>query len=131
MNPPICPCCNNPAKLVTGKTMYPHRPDLAHKKFWACRKCDAYVGCHPNTDVPLGNLATRQVRQARSAAHFSFDKVWRGKRRGGMMSRGDAYKWLAGKMGLCIEKTHIGMFDVAQCTKVMDLVAELRRERAA
>lgn len=37
----ICDYCDKPAELVTGAEVYPHRPDLHHKKFWLCKPCDA------------------------------------------------------------------------------------------
>lgn len=65
---PTCPYCQRPSLLVTGKTIYPHRPDLVAKRFWQCAPCDAYVGCHPpagrngkggqgDGTVPLGRRA--------------------------------------------------------------------------
>lgn len=74
----ICSYCNKPAELVTGKEIYPHRPDLYPKKFWRCRPCTAYVGCHkPNAGYgdgtrPLGRLANAELRAAKSAAHAAF-----------------------------------------------------------
>lgn len=42
-----CDYCQRPAGLVTGASLYPHRPDLFEKRFWACSDCEAWVGCHP------------------------------------------------------------------------------------
>ena len=36
--------------------------------------------------------------------------------------RNAAYAWLAQKMGLPVEKTHIGMFDVGQCRKAIEII---------
>ena len=33
-----------------------------------------------------------------------------------------AYGWLAEQMGLPIEKTHIGMFDIPQCQEVIKII---------
>lgn len=72
-----CPYCRQPAKLVTGAAMYPHRPDLIHKWFYRCFPCDAHVGCHPGTRNPLGRLANFELRTAKIAAHAAFDPIWR------------------------------------------------------
>ena len=45
-----CDYCQKPAELVTGATIYPHRNDLAHLRFWRCVPCEAYVGCHKAGD---------------------------------------------------------------------------------
>lgn len=116
----ICPYCQTTAPLVTGQTVYPHRPDLYTKSFYFCQPCDAYVGCHNGTAHALGRLANAELRAAKIRAHSAFDLIWKT----GSMRRGDAYTWLAEK--LQIEKTecHIGMFDVAMCDKVVTVCEE-------
>lgn len=117
-----CPYCNGHPKIVSGEIIYPHRPDLYTKWFWRCAPCDAYVGCHPTGSgkSPLGRLANKELRLAKSAAHASFDQIWRS----GRMSRPDAYAWLAKAMGLPKDEAHIGMFNEQQCAQVVLLVAE-------
>ena len=112
-----CPYCGSNAELKTGYHVYPHRPDLAHLKIWACDPCDAWVGTHKNspTHAPLGRLANAELRKAKMAAHAAFDPLWKN----GQMTRKEAYKRLAEKMGLAKEKAHIGMFDVEQCKTVV------------
>ena len=56
----------------------------------------------------------------KKAAHAVFDPLWKyGRFRG---HRNAAYAWLAQKMGLPVEKTHIGMFDVGQCRKAIEII---------
>ena len=118
-----CPYCKESAQLVSGKIIYPHRPDLYNKKFWFCDNGheSAYVGCHGNGERPLGRLADARLRQAKSAAHRAFDPLWRNKV---FRSRGKAYNWLADKMRLPSSKCHIGMFDINQCQMVVNLSRE-------
>lgn len=112
-----CPYCGNEAELTTGYKVYPHRPDLADLKVWACFPCEAWVGTHKNspTHAPLGRLANPELRKAKMAAHAAFDPWWKS----GRMSRHKAYRLLAEKMGLTKEQAHIGMFDVEQCKQVV------------
>ena len=112
-----CPYCNGNAELTTGYKVYPHRPDLADLKVWACFPCDAWVGTHKNspTHAPLGRLANAELRKAKMAAHAAFDPLWKS----GQMTRKEAYRRLSEKMGLAPEQTHIGMFDVEQCRTVV------------
>lgn len=109
-----CQYCKQEAKQVTGKEIYPHRPDLHHKDFYQCEPCGAYVGCHPTSTVPLGELADKETRTARQKAHAAFDPIWKNKE----MSRHKAYHWLSSVLGIKHEKTHIGMFDAETCRKV-------------
>lgn len=115
----MCPYCGTQAELITGEEVYPHRPDLYDKRFYACDGCKARVGCHPNTTKPLGRLADDMLRKAKMQAHTAFDPLWRE----GSMSRKDAYAWLAEAMGVPNEECHMGMFDVEQCHKVVILVS--------
>lgn len=123
-NNPVCPYCKATAEKVTGKEIYPHRPDLYPLVFYRCTPCGAHVGCHRGTDKPLGMLANADLRTARICAHEAFDQLWREKLPG-KMTRSQAYFWLADKLGLSVEKCHIGMFNEAQCRQV-ELAVEQR-----
>ena len=112
-----CPYCGDWAELVGGDVIYPRRPDLAAKKFWRCAACDAYVGCHGLTSVPLGRLANKDLREAKKKAHAAFDPIWKG----GTLTRKAAYSWLAKMMGIPSENAHIGMFNEAQCRQVVGI----------
>ena len=118
-----CPC-GSIALLVTGANIYPHRPDLAGKSFWRCPDCGAYVGCHPGSKTPLGSPADAVTRAARSAAHASFDPLWREKKN---QSRRDTYKWLAKALNINPDDCHIGMMDVATARRVVEVCRERKR----
>lgn len=110
-----CPYCGEPAQLLTGKQIYPHRRDLHDKPIYCCSACDAYVGCHPGTNCPLGRLANPGLRRLKMEAHAAFDPFWKR----GRMTRKDAYGWLATKLGISARECHIGMFDEEQCRRVV------------
>lgn len=111
----FCQYCNQPAALVTGTVIYPHRPDLAQKLFYHCLPCEAYVGCHPNTVKPLGVLANAELRMAKCRAHEVFDLIWKE----GYMPRGKAYTWLGKELNLT--SPHIGEMTVHQCVRTREL----------
>jgi hypothetical protein len=124
-----CPYCGALAILVGGDVIYPHRPDLASKKFWQCAPCGAYVGCHEaghgqgDGTTPLGRLANAELRKAKSAAHAAFDPLWKSRR----MTRKEAYAWLASALKIDPDDAHIGMFDVGQCRAVVHAARKLER----
>jgi hypothetical protein len=97
--------------------VYPHRADLANKLFYKCDSCIAWVGCHPDTDNPLGRLANAELRRARFEAHAAFDPMWKG----AVTTRTQAYTWLADQLGIPAERCHIGSFDVALCRRVVEI----------
>lgn len=109
-----CPYCNDRSKLVLGSEVYPKFPALASKFFYQCKRCDAYVGCHPGTATALGRLANKPTRKARQAAHAAFDPLWKE----GGMSRRQAYAWLQKALSLSEDECHIGMFSIEQCERV-------------
>ena len=111
----LCDYCQQPARLVGGETLYPHRRDLYARKFYHCAPCSAWVGCHPGTTKPLGRLADRELRTAKQEAHAAFDPFWR---KSGM-KRNHAYGWLAKQLGIKREQCHIGMMDVETCRRVV------------
>lgn len=114
----LCPYCVSRPERVGGDVIYPHRPDLYGRRFYLCRPCDAYVGCHPGTTEPLGRLANAELRKARQKAHAAFDPMWKG----GGQKRKEAYSWLASRIGVDVKDCHIGMFDVETCRRVVEVV---------
>ena len=128
---PICLYCGNAAELVNGAKIYPLRADLAPLNFWNCEPCSAFVGCHKAGSYrfedgkkivhkgtePMGRLADAELRRAKIAAHAAFDPLWKASGKG----RRFAYTWLAARLGLPVDRTHIGEFDAATCRKVVGL----------
>ena len=118
--PKICRYCGNEVVFVSNSEVY--GKEYFGGKIYLCRNCTAYVGTHKGTDIPLGTLANEELRKARNLAHMYFDKLWRGKTR--QDTRYNMYGWLAKKMNLPREETHIAMFEKEQCEKVVELAKE-------
>ena len=116
----ICDYCGNEVRLVDGKELYPHRPDLANVYAWKCDPCEASVGCHKNSKdfAPLGRLANKNLKEKNMAAHAAFDPLWKG----GFMKRKEAYAWLASELGIDFKDCHIGMFNEEMCDRVIETV---------
>lgn len=137
MTPPPhipCPYCERQALPVTGAVLYPHRPDLARKRFYLCSPCNAYCGTHPD-GRPLGRPADATLRRARNHVHELFDPLWQkvaeayegednGKLRG--VARARAYRWLAERMGIEVPDCHVAMFDVYQCRQAYRILRDDR-----
>lgn len=122
----ICPYCQQKAEFVTGQVIYPHRPDLHWKSYWYCFSDDAYVGCHANSNEPLGRLADKNLRRFKINAHKAFDRLWKTR---GALSRTQAYYWLSWKMNTPKEETHIGMFDLEQCKRVIKICRDVNLDQ--
>lgn len=109
----VCPYCDQDSAFVSSVEIYGKDYGMA---YW-CKPCDAYVGCHKGTDNALGRLANKELRGWKIVTHEYFDKLWKG----GQMKRAEAYQWLSESLGLPAEYTHIGMFSVRTCKKVIEL----------
>jgi hypothetical protein len=112
----LCPYCGKQAQLVDSSIVYGGH---SYGPIWDCRPCDAYVGCHRGTKKPLGRLANKELREWKKKAHAVFDPLWRS----GAMRRTHAYAHLARIMHLPKHEAHIGMFDVMQCRKLVELLS--------
>ncbi len=116
-----CPYCG--AKVLLRKASYVYtikNADEKYSKVWVCSnypECDAYVGCHKGTDIPMGRLANARLRTLKKEAHKQFDPLWKSD----FMSRREAYKWLSDMLNIPLEQCHIGMFDIKQCQRVIHL----------
>jgi hypothetical protein len=118
-----CPYCRRDAQRVSGREVYPHRPDLYGKRFYRCAPCNAYCGTHPD-GRPLGQPADKNLRKARGYVHGLFDPLHErvadaydgednGRIRG--VARSRAYRWLAERMGIPVAESHVAMFDLERC----------------
>ena len=110
--PKHCRYCSDDVHIVNNQEIY----GRAYGRWpWAycCKNCGAYVGMHPFTDIPLGTLADKKLRNARKESKEPFERL----REDGVMSRDDAYAGLAAHMGLGVEQCHFGWFELADCEK--------------
>lgn len=115
-----CPYCGAEVVLRDASYIYSSNKSKEYGKFWVCSnypKCNSYVGCHKDTDTPLGRLANPRLRCLKMEAHKQFDPLWKSE----LMTRRQAYKWLSEQLNIPVEKCHIGMFDVKECQKVIHL----------
>ena len=110
-----CDYCHRLTEYVDSSEVY----SASYGMIYLCRHCKAWVGVHKGTDKPLGRLADAELRLWKKNAHNAFDPLWKyGRFRG---HRPEAYAWLAEQMGLSVDDTHIGTFDVPQCKQVVEI----------
>lgn len=118
--PEVCPHCGGACEIANNAEIYGREYG---EWPWAvlCMGCGAYVGLHPFTGIPLGNLATPAIRDARKKAKAVFNPLWQD----GRMTRTQAYQWLANALGIKdVNECHIGWFGVESCKKVVEVIAK-------
>ena len=106
--PSCCPYCGGPVRLVKNCEIYRGRAYGAWPYAYWCQPCDAFVGLHPETDLPLGTLADRELREARKDAK----RLWQRVASIEGLDRKAAYAWLAERMGIPARECHFGHFDL-------------------
>lgn len=126
--PETCPYCgpNMPVFLVNNSEIY-GREYGEWPYAYLCEGCDSYVGVHPNTDIPLGTLATKDMREARKKGKAVFLKL---RRR--FPNRKTHYQWLADALGIPTSECHWGMFSIERAREAEAVCRQalLRRQCA-
>lgn len=112
--PPIeeCRYCGGKVAVLENKIIY-GRNYGEYPWMYICLGCNAYVGLHPFTNIPLGTLANAQLRKFRNECKDAFNQIWRDKH----MTRSEAYAWLADQMGIDVGVCHFGWFEREECLK--------------
>ncbi|HBO1621254.1 TPA: hypothetical protein L4F53_000880 [Pseudomonas aeruginosa] len=109
-----CPHCGGLVRLVSNRVIYGREyGDWPYAYACTGTGCGAYVGLHPDTDVPLGTLADKPLRDARNRCKRPFERIWRDK----LMTRSQAYAWLAAELQIMPPECHFGLFDVDRCER--------------
>ena len=115
--PTECNCClQESVELVNNIEIYKVKSYGEWPYAYLCRECDAYVGLHPFTDIPLGTMADKLTRRARTTCKKPFEDIWKRK----AMKRKEAYAWLAKELNISEAECHFGRFNVAQCEAARD-----------
>lgn len=124
--PSACNCCGvSGVELVDNSEIYNGKSYGEWSYAYLCRSCGAYVGLHPGTDIPLGTLADKPLRDDRQKAKAVFNQLWRD-----YMSRNQAYAWLAEAMHVDPKDCHFGLFDSEQCLQARILCTQYIKSRA-
>ena len=116
-----CPYCGKKPEYVDDSIIY----GKSYGMMYYCEDCDAYVGVHSDgSKRPLGRLANAELRLEKRKAHFYFDQLWEKAIKQGrskLEARNSAYDWLCNELDIPRKFTHIAMFDVDLCKRVVVL----------
>ena len=121
--PKICRYCGG--KIIKSKTHVLY--GKGNETIYLCTMCNAYVGCYPGTDKPMGKVANTVLRLKRQETHQVFDALW--KKQG--WTRSAAYRWLAKSLQMSEENAHIGMMEMDDCERVIRLCRDYKNSKEA
>ncbi len=112
-----CPYCGSTAILKNASVVYGNKASGGSKLYICSRypTCDSYVGVHTNTNIPKGTLANKSLREKRILTHRTFDLIWKR----GILTKSEAYHWMADKFGLNSKQAHIGNCSEYMCDQLI------------
>ena len=113
-----CDYCGKEAEWVDNKEIYGRRYGDSWMMWW-CKDCDAYVGCHNNSRVPLGRMANKELREIKKRVKNIWIKAMKEP-----MGIGQAYAKLAEMMGIDRKLCHFGYFGKEECLQAEKLINE-------
>lgn len=119
--PTICRYCG-------GRVERAHHSEVYGREYgdwpwlYRCTQCDARVGMHRHTDIPLGTLANLATREARNASKQEFKQMQKELH----MPTHHAYYALAEKLDIDRGSCHFGWFDIDMCVAASRAVYEIR-----
>lgn len=115
--PTACDYCGAPVIFTSNAVVY--GKEYGNGKCYKCTKCNCFVGVHDGTEIPLGRLANKELRDLKKKCHTLFDAVWKDNKR---INREQAYGRLANVLGIPASECHFGWFDkdmLLRCLGIM------------
>jgi hypothetical protein len=112
-----CPYCGSIVHLRSADGIY--KNNGSDVQLYVCSKypeCDSYVRVHPGTTVPVGSLANAKLRTLRATAHRHYDKL----HESGIMTKKEAYSWLAFMLQSPMSQAHIGYQSEYYCNRIVE-----------
>ncbi|MEY8261153.1 zinc-finger-containing protein [Oscillospiraceae bacterium 50-60] len=118
--------CGRPAVLCSAEGICKtHRPGA---KVYVCSgypACNSFVMAHPGTLEPMGTLALPELRRLQYEAHQQFDQL----HKSALMTRWEAYQWLAYITQAPMSHAHIGHLGEYYCKVVIRESRKLLAQR--
>lgn len=115
--PKICPFCGNKVIYTSNSLVY--GKEYRNGKCYLCKNCYAYTGVHTGTDIAVGILANKEMRNLKIQCHDIFDKLWTNNK-----ERNQLYKKLAERMNIDRKHCHFGHFDIKELQKALEILKE-------
>ncbi|WP_411342565.1 zinc-finger-containing protein [Paenibacillus sp. WLX1005] len=115
--PQHCLYCSSKVIYTSNAAIY--GKEYGNGKCYKCTSCDAYVGVHNGTRIPLGRLANWKLRHLKKQCHDLFDPIWNQKKK--WLQR-HAYERLAELLNIPTQECHFGWFDEEQLKQAIQIL---------
>ena len=113
--PKKCPFCGGGIKYTSNAEIY--GKEYGNGKCYLCRNCDAYTGVHKNTNIAIGIIANKKMRNLRNQCHHIFDTLWKNAK-----ERNKLYYKLSQLMNISREHCHFGHFDTEELEQALKIL---------
>lgn len=120
--PTECNLCGGVVVVKHYNEIYSKHIDAKYPWSYVCTCCDARVGIHKDTNIPLGYLADEPLRIRRIAVKTKFIALYKNRGNYFYGDKSAAYRWLSQTMGLCNKNCHFGFFNTEQCNRAEELI---------
>jgi ssDNA-binding Zn-finger/Zn-ribbon topoisomerase 1 len=111
-----CPYCGSKVHLRSADGIYKNNNE--NTNLFVCSQypvCDSYVRVHSETEIPVGSVANAKLRALRVTAHHHFDNL----HKSGLMTKKEAYTWLAFMLQSPMSQAHIGYLNEYYCNRII------------
>lgn len=115
--PVKCDYCHAPVIFTSNSDIY--GKEFGSGKCYKCTQCDSYVGVHDGTQIPLGPLANKELRDLKIKCHVLFDPVWQNSK---IINKEQAYGKLANLLKIPANECHFGWFDKALLLQSLEIL---------
>ncbi len=110
-----CPFCGGDIRYVSNAEIY--GKEYGNGKCYLCKKCDAYTGTHNDTNIALGIIANKEMRELKKQCHGIFDNLWHNRK-----ERNELYYKLSKLMNIDRRHCHFGHFDTEELEKALQIL---------
>ena len=117
--PTICDYCGSPVIFTSNAEVYGR--EFGNGKCYKCTGCDSFVGTHNGTEIPLGRLANKELRELKKKCHALFDPVWKNSKN---IKRDKAYGRLANILNISADACHFGWFDKEMLLRCINIMSD-------
>ncbi len=113
--PKVCHFCGGDVIFTSNKDVY--GKEYGNGKCYLCEKCNSYTGVHTGTNIAVGILANKEMRNLKIQCHNIFDKLWNNSK-----ERNGLYKKLADEMNIERKHCHFGHFGIEELKKALKIL---------
>lgn len=107
------------ARFTDWKEVYPHLRELPYHNFYICDKCKNFVGVHKGTNIPLGTIPTKEIKEYRKKIHSIIDPIFL-KSKNKHFTRKNIYKFLSEKLNKQYHTAELS--SIEDCKRVLSLL---------